>query len=399
MSIEARIRAEAAALGFSACGFAAATPLPRAAFLDGWLSAGFAGEMRYLERLPERRLNVGGILPGAQTVISLAYPYAPPAPAPFDLRQELRGRIAAYAYGDDYHHVVDQRLARLEALLLTRYPRERTRRYVDTGPVLEREWGLRSGLGWFGKNTMLLSRRAGSYFFLAELMTTLRISPDSPVSSHCGRCTRCQDACPTGALVDGLVLDARRCISYLTIEHRGSIPRELRPHLGAWVFGCDVCQVVCPWNSKAEAGISSSPNGTNPWLRAPLPPRTQPQELERLYPRLPALLALDETGFRARFGRTPIARVRRRGLLRNIAIALGNSRNPAAIPALVRALEDPEPLVRGHVAWALGELGTQNARLALERQRTREPDAVVVAEIAASLARDDAALQRPSTSG
>jgi len=392
VSIEGRLRAEAAALGFSACGIAIADPVPRGAFIDGWLAAGFAGEMRYLERRPERRLTVQGFLPGARSVISLAYPYAPPPPVSFDICQELRGRIAAYAYGVDYHRVVDDRLARFESFLATQHPGERTRRSVDTGAVLEREWAVKGGLGWFGKNTMLLSTSAGSWFFLAELITTLRLVPDSPTRQHCGRCVRCQESCPTDALADGLVMDARRCISYLTIEHRGPIPRQLRPKIGPWIFGCDVCQEVCPWNAKAESRPLPATAARGPWLRRSIAPTQRHGDVEDLYPRLPPLLTLDEEGFRARFGHTPMARARRRGFLRNVAIALGNSRNPAAAPSLVTALEDPEPLVRSHAAWSLGTLGTEDGRRALDRRRTRETDASVLAEIAAALATDPPAI-------
>lgn len=376
MTVEDRVRAEAATLGFSACGFAAARPVERGAFLDGWLAAGFAGGMHYLGRHPERRLTVAGILPGARTVISLAFPYAPPPPPPLDWRRTLRGRIAAYATGDDYHLVVDERLTALETALARLFPYDRTRRYVDTGSVLEREWAFRGGLGWFGKNTMLLGTRAGSWFFLAELVTEAALAPDTPGDEHCGRCTRCLDGCPTGALKDGLVMDARRCIAYLTIEHRGAIPTAFRPLLGPWIFGCDVCQEVCPWN-------------------APAPPTRAP-DADGLLPFLPDLLRLDRSGFRRRFGDTSLARTRRRGLLRNAAVALGNTRNPAAVPALAHALGDREPLVRQHAAWALGAIGSPDAVEHLARRRAREADPTVSAEIATALAAPTkAAFERP----
>ena len=366
MTVEERVRAEAAALGFSACGFAAARPVARGAFLDGWLAAGFAGGMHYLGRHPERRLTVAGILPAARTVISLAFPYTPPPPPPIDWRRTLRGRVAAYASGDDYHRVVDERLGALETALARLFPYERTRRYVDTGSVLEREWAFRGGLGWFGKNTMLLGTRAGSWFFLAELVTEATLTPDAPGDDHCGRCTRCLDGCPTGALKDGLVMDARRCIAYLTIEHRGAIPAAFRPLLGPWIFGCDVCQEVCPWN-------------------APSPPTRAPDG-DGLLPFLPDLLRLDRSAFRRRFGDTSLARTRRRGLLRNAAVALGNTGSPAAVPALAHALGDREPLVRQHAAWALGAIGSPDAVEHLTRRHARETEPVVLAEIATALA-------------
>ncbi len=365
MTVEERVRAEASALGFSACGFAAARPVDRGAFLDGWLAAGFAGGMHYLGRHPERRLTLAGILPRARTVITLAFPYTPPPPPPLDWRRTLRGRIAAYASGDDYHRTIDERLAALEGALARLFPHDRTRRYVDTGAVLEREWAARGGLGWFGKNTMLLGTRAGSWFFLAELVTETILTPDTPTDEHCGRCTRCLDACPTHALKDGLVMDARRCIAYLTIEHRGAIPVALRRELGPWIFGCDVCQEVCPWNPP------------------PTPSRTP--DAGGLFPFLPDLLRLDRSAFRRRFGDTSLARTRRRGLLRNAAVVLGNSGNPAAVPALAHALRDREPLVRQHAAWALGAIGSWDALEVLARRREREIDPVVVAEIATAL--------------
>jgi len=362
---EAAIRAHASRLGFDACGFAAVAPLPRDAFLAGWLDAGCGGEMRYLERHAERRLTVAGILSTARTIISLAFPYRPPVPARIDWRAELRGRIAAYALGSDYHDVIERKLAAFQAFLAERFPGCASRRYVDTGAVLEREWAVRAGLGWFGKNTMLLSTRRGSWFFLAELVTDLDLAPDEPGADHCGRCTACLTGCPTGALREGLVLDARRCISYLTIEHRGAIPHDLRPALGEWIFGCDVCQEVCPWNE---------------------PPAPDPAREAWQHPSLPDVLALDAEGFRARFGRTPLRRAKRRGLLRNAAVVLGNTGNPAAVPALARALDDPEPLVRGHAAWALGAIGGRAARAALTRRRGTDPSTEVEAEIEQALA-------------
>ena len=361
MRLEQRIRAEALTLGFSACGFAAARPVERGAFLDGWLAAGFAADMHYLAKHPERRLTVAGILPTARSVISLAYPYAPPPLPAVDWRRTLRGRVAAYARGADYHGVIDERLLAFERTLARLVPEARTRRYVDTGAVLEREWGMRGGLGWFGKNTMLLGTRAGSWFFLAELITEIALEPDAPTPDHCGRCTRCLDACPTAALADGLVMDARRCIAYLTIEHRGPIPRALRARLGPWVFGCDVCQEVCPWNPPA--------------------PTTTAADAEGLLPFLPELLRLDRHGFRDRFGGTSLARTRRRGLLRNAAVALGNTGNPAAVPALAHALGDREPLVRGHAAWALGAIGGRDAATALVARARRETNDRVAEEL------------------
>jgi epoxyqueuosine reductase len=384
--LEAKIRQYATALGFSACGFAAAVPLARGAFLEGWLDAGFAGEMRYLERRAPRRLSVAGTLRDARTVVTLAYPYNAPPLALTDWQHEFRGRIAAYAIGEDYHRVLGRKLATLEAFIIAQAPQIRARRYVDTAAILEREWAMRGGIGWFGKNTMLLNARAGSWFFLAELVTTLALAPDPPAAAHCGRCTRCRDTCPTGALRDDFVMDARLCISYLTIEHRSAIPRALRSKLGPWVFGCDVCQEVCPWNGTQDpATLTDAATATRRGATGPHIPDGEHAASAWLNPHLPTLLSLDEPGFRSRFATSPVARAKRRGLLRNVAVALGNTGNPAAVPALAGALADQEPLIRGHAAWALGVIGVREARRALERHRYRERDAFVVEEIAAAL--------------
>lgn len=360
------MRAEAEAAGFALVGLAPLGPLERGAYLETWVAGGRAAEMGYLARRTAERIDPRLHWPWARSVVSLAWPYAPPPPPPADWRATLRGRIAAYALGPDYHDRVAARLADLAARLAAAYPGARFRGYVDTGPLLEREWAARAGLGWIGRNTLLLRRGSGSWFFLAELLTDLDADPVPPAADHCGTCTRCHAACPTGALGPGYEMDPRRCIAYWTIEHRGPIPAAMRPALENWVFGCDVCQEVCPWNGDAarEAGRA-----------------------DELLPSLPALLALDADGFRARFARTAVARAKRRGLLRNVAVALGNSGNHAAVPPLAAALAtDPEPLVRAHAAWALGRLGGRTARDALEAAARRDADPLVAAEVAAALA-------------
>jgi len=241
-----------------------------------------------------------------------------------------------------------------------------SRVYVDTGPIFEREWAAQARLGWFGRNTNLLNRYHGSYFFLAEILTDVEFAPaGEPYREHCGTCRRCLDLCPTGALSDGYQLEPRLCISYLTIEHRGPLPPAMRPQLGNWIFGCDVCQEVCPWNDDHARA-------------APIN--------DALMPSLADLMALDEDGFRRRFARSAIRRTKRRGLLRNAAVVLGNSGNPDAIAILAMSLaSEPEALVRGHAAWALGHLGGAPARRALAARRTRETDQTVAAEIAMAL--------------
>ena len=350
VSLENAIRSEAARLGFTLCGFTRLSVLPRATFFKDWLARGFAGEMHYLAREPQRRIDPHIPFPEARSVICLGFPYAPPVLPQIDWQHELRGRLAAYAAGADYHDVIQKKLQRFVAFLQDRQPGMWARPYVDTGPLLERDWAYRSGLGWFGKNTMLLHKARGSWFFLAEILVSLDLEGAGMPSDHCGSCTRCLDDCPTDALADGYILKSPLCISYLTIEHRGPIPHGLRPKLGNWIFGCDICQEVCPWNTKFG--------------------RPRHELVDELFPSLPELLQLDEDGFRARFRRSAVWRTKRRGLLRNVAVALGNSANPAAIGPLQAALHDPEPLIRGHAAWALGRLAhTTSLRTALDREQ------------------------------
>src|SRR5579883_2016709 len=353
-------------LGFVLVGFCRIQRLDnREDFFKQWLAEGRAGEMTWLEREPERRLDPRILDARLRSVISLAYPYPAPRPPLIDWPSELRGRIAAYALGPDYHDVVLRKARLIADTLTAEMPEAVTRVYVDTGPVFEREWAAAARLGWFGRNTNLINVHHGSYFFLAEIFTDVEFpSAIAPYRDHCGKCRRCLELCPTGALADGLLIDSRRCISYLTIEHRGSIPTELRPGLGNWIFGCDICQEVCPWNRDDGAAPANA----------------------ELMPSLPALMDLDETGFRRRFGKTAIARARRRGLLRNAAVALGNSGNPAAVPVLAKSLaNDPEPIVRAHAAWALGQIADGAAARELKRAIAREPDPEVMREIQQAL--------------
>jgi epoxyqueuosine reductase len=362
MDHAAAIRSAAMEIGFARCGFAPLEPLPRARVLRDWLAAGMAGEMVYMRRRFDGRLDPRRLFPWARSVVSVTYPYPAPPPGPADWRRELRGRVAAYARGRDYHLEVAEKLRRLAGRIAHLGAGIETHAYVDTGPVLEREWAARSGLGWIGKNTLLLDRGRGSWSFIGEVFTNLDLPPAALEADGCGACRRCLNACPTGALAEGFRLDARLCISYLTIEHRGAIPRELRPKLDNWVFGCDLCQEACPWNGAGHAA-----------------------DFDELYPSLPQLLDLDVPGFRARFGHTAVARAKRRGLARNAAVALGNSGNPEAMPPLIRALEDSEPLVRGHAAWALGRLGGPRARQALDAARRREAESSVRDEMEQAL--------------
>ena len=364
LSREAVTRA-ANELGFVLVGFARLRRLEeREAFYRQWLADGGHATMAYLAREPERRLDPRRLDARYRSVVSLGYPYAARATPKVDWRGELRGRIAAYALGRDYHDVVGRRARAVANVISQLRPSSIARSYVDTGPVFEREWAADARIGWFGKNTMMLNRDRGSYFFLAEIFTDAEFEATTePYREHCGTCRRCLDLCPTGALADGYVMRSDLCISYQTIENRGAIPRELRPKLGNWIFGCDICNDVCPWNGESAADDSA----------------------KDLLPRLPELLALTDDEFGRRFTKSAVKRAKRRGLLRNVAVVLGNTRNPDAMQPLARALQaEPEPLVRSHAAWALGQIGGSAARRALERA-LGDSDATVRNEAAAAL--------------
>jgi epoxyqueuosine reductase len=311
------------------------------------------------------------VLPGARSVVLLAASYAHAAPEIRDRR--LRGRVSRYAWGRDYHHVLEKRARPLVVHLRDTVPGSRQRLMVDHGPLLERAYAQAAGLGWQGKNTMLLARGVGSYTLIASLLTTVALEPDAPVSQSCGACTRCLPSCPTGALRSPGELVNDLCISYHTIENRGVIPREFRPLVADWVFGCDLCQEACPVNENVASGGL-------PELDAVSPGDAFPDLLE--------LLALSEEEFRRRFAGRPLMRAKYRGMLRNACVALGNLGDTGAVPALEGALAHREPLVRGHAAWALGRLG---AARPLRRRSAVEADEWVRAEITAALADCEAA--------
>jgi epoxyqueuosine reductase len=281
----------------------------------------------------------------------------------------ITGSVAAYAWGDDYHNVLPERLQALVAFIEAQVGGKVPNRwYTDTGPILERDLAQRAGLGWIGKNTCLIHPALGSYFLLAEILLGLDIEPDQPFAhDRCGSCRRCIEACPTGCILPDRTIDSRRCISYLTIELKGIIPHDLRPLVGDWVFGCDVCQQVCPWNQRF------APSGGDPSFE----PRSGVS-----YPDLIQELALTPQEFNLKFKGSPIKRAKRRGYLRNVAVALGNSGDSAAVPALAKSLlEDHEPLVRQHSAWALGQIGGEEANRALQQALKQETEDVVLEEI------------------
>jgi len=335
------IRARAEELGFDICRFTTAEPPASAGFLTRWLDQSRHGEMSYLARNAPKRTDPQLVLPGAKTVICLAASYFDPQQSsPDSIQPGPHGIVASYARMNDYHEVLGDRLEALTQFVDQTAPEARTLWYVDTGPILERDLAQRAGVGFIGKHTNLISRDFGNWILLGEILTTIEIEPDPAEVNRCGKCTQCIAACPTRAITGPFQLDARLCISYLTIELKGAIPVELRPLVGNRVFGCDDCLAVCPWNRFARKGrLLQESVGT------------RPDTLDLL-----ELLQLDEVGFRARFRGSPIFRTKRRGLLRNACVALGNIGDPSALPALRKATQDPEPLVGEHADWAINEI-------------------------------------------
>jgi len=370
MSLTETLKDRARALGFCAVGVTDAEPFVEAesaaasrtaeGLLDGlsWWSP-----MRAHASADPRRA-----MPDARSVIALAFPHPLPDSHSPPVRGSggedspggdgPRGRIAAYALGRDYHDALLERMQPLLSMLRERGYDAKT--YVDHGWMLDRAAAARAGLGWLGKNTNLLVPGAGSYVLLAEIVTSAALQPDQPLKKSCGSCDACLRVCPTGALVKPGVLDNRRCISFWTIEHRGVIPREIRPLIGEWIFGCDLCQEICPVNVRPDAPDAEALTAFGPMME----PR----------PRLEELLPLDEETFRARFRQSAVWRTRRSGLLRNVCIALGNVADRRSVPALSRALVDNEALIRGHAAWALGRLGGPAARQGLALALSRDAD-------------------------
>jgi len=359
-------------LGFTLVGVCPAVAPTGTTHLAEWLDRGYAGEMGYIAARQAAYEHPRHVLDGVRSILMLGLPYSIEEPSSPAVGQ---GRISRYAWGSgDYHNLIHGKLKRLLALLREAAPEANARGVVDTAPLNEREFARLAGIGWIGKHTLLIHKPLGSYFFLAALLTDQPLEYDEPFAAdHCGTCQACLDACPTDAFPQPGVLDGTRCISYLTIELRGPIPRELRPGIGDWLFGCDVCQEVCPWNHRA--------------------PHTAEQVFQPLAGHNPvdlvALFELDDEAFRRRFRHTPLWRAKRRGIVRNAAVVLGNQRAIAALPALLRGLNDAEPLVRGACAWALGRIGGEPAIAALQQRAAIETDPVVLDELSAALASDD----------
>lgn len=353
-SLKQSILEEAHRLGFVLAGVTTPDPTPHVKFFEDWLARGNHAEMAYLaaDRARAARANPRLLLPECKSILVLGIPYNTPLRLPPNseklggVARSAEGGIASYALGEDYHLVLPPRLQSLvhfiEAQVGHPVP---NRYYTDTGPLLERDLAQRAGLGWIGKNTCLIHPEKGSYFLLAEILLGIELEPDAPFATdHCGTCTRCIEACPTDAILPNRSLDARRCISYLTIENKGDIPEDLRPLMDNWIFGCDICQTVCPWNRFASEGDASF----------------QP-DASAAATDLTATLALTPQTFNRGFKRSPIQRAKRRGLLRNAAVALGNIGDERALPVLENALNDPEPLVREHAQWAKEQIVKRKA--------------------------------------
>lgn len=340
-SMKEALTAHARSLGFDICRVAKCDTPPHAREFEHWLDEGRAGEMAWMARNKDRRTDPQLVLPGARSVIVLGMNYWQ-GPRNDEAREALDGgtqpRIARYAWGDDYHDLIEERLKALDGFLKEHGGTQKC--YVDTGPVLERDFAAKAGAGWHGKSTMLINQEFGTWFFLAEILTTLGLPEDAPQADRCGRCTRCIDSCPTGAITAPYQLDSRRCVSYLTIELKGSIPLELRPLIGDRVYGCDDCLSACPWNRFAKASSETA--------------FAMREAISGV--QLVDFLGISDEQFRLMFRGSPIKRIKRRGFLRNVCVALGNTGTPADIPALEKAALDPEPLICEHAVWAIGEI-------------------------------------------
>ena len=372
-----RIKKRARRLGFHAVGVSAANPGPDEK-LRVWLELGYQGSMAYLERQAEKRLHPGKVLPGVRSMVCVALAYPHSRPLPYD--DPDRGVISRYASGTDYHSVMGSLMARLLESIREELPAVGARSYVDSGPVMDKYWAARAGIGWLGKHTNLLDRKLGSWFFLGEILLDVELDPDKPALDHCGSCTRCIDACPTDAIVEPYLLDSRRCISYLTIELKEDIPQELRQPMGNLVFGCDICQDVCPWNHPV-------PDSSVPEL--------EPRPVNRS-PELWELAQLSPDEFRERFSGSPVKRAKWRGFVRNVAVAMGNSGNPGLAPELKDLLNSEDPMVRRHAGWALKRLGTREALDAVRRRCSEEPDSETRAALRELLADESAGLPEVS---
>ena len=353
----------AESLGFD--GFGVASPqLDLAGERFGkWLDAGYDGEMSYLGRGEKKRKNPDLVLEGVKSILCFSTNYYTVEKDMSYVEHRDTADISVYALNKDYHDTITPRLRQMEQKIQQEFEGCRTRIYVDTGPILEKPLAQQAGLGWIGKHTNLLTQGRGSWYFLSEILTDVDLPPSQPADDHCGTCRSCIDICPTDAIIAPYVLDSKRCISYLTIELKGVIPVEFRKAIGNRIYGCDDCQIVCPWNSYA--------------VRTDEPDFQQKQDTLKLID----LIQISQEIFSKRFKGSPIKRIKRRGLLRNVAVALGNSGNTQAIPILLKVLDDEEPLIRAHVVWALGELAGPEVLPAIREKLNNESEKIVLAEL------------------
>ena len=359
------IESKASKLGFDGFGIASPKIEKAGENLSRWLDLGYAGEMKYMVRGEEKRCDPNLVLENVKSIICLRTNYFTEEKSMEFLKFPNNGDVSLYALNEDYHDIISARLKELEETIQIELKGCRTKIYVDTGPILEKPLAEQAGLGWVGKHTNLLSQDIGSWYFLSEILVDVELPQSDMAENHCGSCRSCIDICPTNAIVSPYVLDSRKCISYLTIELKSVIPTEFRKAIGNRIYGCDDCQIVCPWNSyavKTDEVAFKSVNST--FL-------------------LTDLIQMDEDEFRKRFKGSPVKRIKRRGLLRNVAVALGNSDNPKAIPVLQRALEDKEPLIRAHIVWALGELMGPQCISFLNEKLDKEKEPIVLKEIEA----------------
>ena len=360
-----KIEEQAYALGFDGFGITSPEIDEEGNKLSQWLEMGYAGEMAYMTRGEGKRRDPSLVLKDIKSIICLRTNYFTVDKGMEFLNFPEKGDISLYALNKDYHDIITPRLKKLEGVIQKEFAGCNTKVYVDTGPILEKPLAERAGLGWIGKHTNLLSEDIGSWYFLSEVLVDVLLPESKAAENHCGTCRSCIDICPTDAIVAPYVLDSRKCISYLTIELKGAIPVEFRRAIGNRIYGCDDCQIVCPWNSYAvktkELGFRIA---DDKFL-------------------LTDLIQLDDEDFRKRFKGSPIKRIKRRGLLRNVAIALGNSQNPKVVPYLIKALNDKEPLIRAHIVWALGELLLSESVPLLDQKLINEKDPLVLKEIRA----------------
>ncbi len=360
------IKDKAIDLGFDLIGVSPIDSFPENQFYKEWLNKGFSGEMTYLERNPEKREDIQNILPGAKSVISCAMNYNTDYPYSIEHADNTKGWISRYAWGDDYHDTIKDKLQILMNYMYSESSDEiNSKLYVDTGPVLERAYGKYAGVGWVGKNTCLINQEIGSWIFLGEIITNIELEYDAPVPDRCGTCTRCIDACPTDAIIEPYILDSRLCISYLTIELKDKIPHEFREEVQNNIYGCDICQDVCPWNKRAHISDKTE---------------FEPRE-GLLNPDLSYLSSLSVDEFRKQFKGSPIKRTKRRGLLRNVMIAMGNSGEKSFVPYITECLKDEEPLVRAHALWALWKIEGVTSKEILINCRDIENNSIVIDEI------------------